>query len=111
MIPLSVIVVELCLSPKSKTAYKAIKKAVSMAESSEFTMPTYLKYNAFGVKNSDKYDYENEKIWHLIQYLPDEIKDVKFYNPNKKGMEKRLYENYLATKKFKRTKLAKIKKT
>ncbi|MBQ1341478.1 MAG: replication-associated recombination protein A, partial [Erysipelotrichaceae bacterium] len=42
--------------------------------------------------------------WHLIQYLPDELKDVQFYSPNtNSSYEKALAENYEKLKKYYRT--------
>ncbi|MCF0110330.1 MAG: replication-associated recombination protein A, partial [Erysipelotrichaceae bacterium] len=35
-----------------------------------------------GLEEEEKYDYGSPHKWHKIQYLPDEIKDVRFYEPN-----------------------------
>ena len=51
-----------------------------------------------------KYDYGRSDIWPKLQYLPDKIKDAKFYIPeNTSTYEKTLASNYEKINQTKRT--------
>ena len=57
-------------------------------------MPDYLKYTPTALHEEDRYDYGMSAIWPYIQYLPDELKDARFYSPGNQGKyEKALAEN------------------
>lgn len=103
LIPLGLQVIELCLSPKSKSANNAIHKASYIANTRALSIPKYLKLNPIGLNNDEKYDYDNPNIWHKIQYLPDEIKEMEFYFPANNQYEKTLLDNYNQLKKYHRT--------
>ena len=50
------------------------------------------------------YQYDRSDLWHKIQYLPDSIKDMEFYQPiNLNSAEKTLANNYNELKKFRRS--------
>lgn len=101
IIPLSVAVIDLTLSPKSKSAYNAINKAKYTENCS---VPNYLKLNPVNIDEEDKYDYDRSELWPYIQYLPKEIKDMEFYNPStNSSYESQLARNYEVLKKLKRT--------
>ena len=84
VIPLGTIVVEMALSPKSNTGYCAIHAAMEDLEKGNTgPLPPHLKnvYQFDG--NSDKYLYPHDYPGAVVeqQYLPDEIKDKKYFRP------------------------------
>lgn len=75
---LSNIVIEMALSPKSNTAYLAIAKAVQDIDTKNIgDIPKYLKSPYIGYKYP--HDYKGSVVKQ--QYLPDGIKDAKYYIP------------------------------
>ena len=47
------------------------------------------------MKEEDKYPYDRPDLWEKIQYLPDYIKNMRFYKPQESSQyEKILNENY-----------------
>lgn len=84
------IVIEMALSPKSNTAYLAIAKAVQDIETKNVgDIPKHLKSPYIGYKYP--HDYKESIVKQ--QYLPDGIKDAKYYIPK----ETSKYENALKT--------------
>lgn len=112
-IPLSVIVIEMALSPKSKSAEHAIDSALYTVKTTAHQVPRYLRLNAVGVDEEDMYDYDRSDLWHKIQYLPDEIAGSQFYNPqNLNSAEKTYASNFETLKKTKRSnKMRELKKS
>lgn len=111
-IPLGVAVIDLTLSPKSKSGCLAIHAAQDEVRQHPLAPPEYIRLTPVGMKDEDKYPYDRPDIWHKIQYLPDEIKDINFYKPNtNSSYEAQLAENFKELKKYARSKeLAKLKK-
>lgn len=97
-IPLSQLVIYLCCSPKSHSAYKAINAAMKAAEDfPDAKIPKHLK-NAVtsfdrsqNIGESYKYPHEDPNYKHLT-YLPDDLKGARFYHPIKSGLESRMSE-------------------
>ena len=108
VIPLGTIVVEMALSPKSNTGYMAIHAAMEDLENGNTgPLPPHLKnvYQFDG--NNDKYLYPHDYpgAWVNQQYLPDKIKNAKYYNPkNSSKYEEALMERYYAIEKAKNKK-------
>ena len=108
VIPLGTIVVEMALSPKSNTGYMAIHAAMEDLEKGNTgPLPPHLKnvYQFDG--NNDKYLYPHDYpgAWVNQQYLPDKIKNAKYYNPkNSSKYEEALMERYYAIEKAKNKK-------
>ena len=101
---LSNAVIDLALSPKSRSACEAISTAIKDVNSSAYQVPKYLRLTPVGLEEIDSYDYTRKDIWHKIQYLPDEIKDKEYYDPNtNSSYESQLAKNYDEIKKTKRT--------
>ena len=76
IIPLANVVIELALSPKSNSANLAINKALSDIETGRCgNVPNHIKTNSLDYKYP--HDYPN----HFVnqQYLPDNIKNKKYY--------------------------------
>lgn len=75
---LSNIVIEMALSPKSNTAYLAINKAINDLETKNIgDIPSHLKSPYIGYKYPHNYKGSVVKQ----QYLPDNIKNEKYYIP------------------------------
>lgn len=103
-IALSVIVIELALSPKSKSAEAAIDKARQIVENSAGRVPPYLQYSPVSLDEDEKYDYDRADLWHRLQYLPDSLKNQRFYTPqNLNSNEKIFKQNLDELKKIKRS--------
>lgn len=97
-------VIDLCLSPKSKSAEEAIDKAIQSSKRHIHPMPIYLKYTPVGLDEEDKYDYGRNDLFSKIQYLPDAIKNETFYIPNENSQYEQVLSNNLKKlKKQKRT--------
>ena len=103
-IPLSVAVVELALSPKSNTAYKALDAALAdIRKQHTGDVPNHLKDTHYqGAKQLNrgtdyKYPHHYDGHWVKQQYLPDKIKNRSYYQPTETGKFERalkiVYEN------------------
>lgn len=93
-IPLANAVILVCLAPKSNSAYNAINEATSdIASGKVFPFPRHLQNkhcDGVDVKNKGQfylYPHEFENHWVLQQYLPDELKDTRYYTPDKNKTE------------------------
>ncbi|WP_430785077.1 replication-associated recombination protein A [Virgibacillus flavescens] len=91
-IPLSVAIVELCLSPKSNTAYKALDAALSdIRNGKSGEIPAHLKDSHYsgasklgrGVEYKYPHNYENN--WVNQEYLPSIIRKREYYKPKNTG--------------------------
>ncbi len=104
-IPLGFAVVDLALSPKSKSAEAGIHSAIELVNTKDFLMPDYLKLTPVGLEDDEKYNYDRLDVVEKIQYLPSLIKDMKFYNPNYSSgpYELSLIKNYERLKRINRT--------
>lgn len=87
-IPLAVAIVELCLSPKSNTAYKALDAALHDIRSGHTgDIPKHIKDSHYqGAKTLQrgvdyKYPHNYDGSWISQQYLPDAIKNKQYYIP------------------------------
>ncbi|MGM0639925.1 MAG: replication-associated recombination protein A [Thermotogota bacterium] len=96
-IPLSEATVYLAAAPKSNSSYKAYLKAKEFIKNNNFRIPFHLM-NAIN-KNMKKQGYGNNyKYPHDFggyikeKYMPENYKDVTFYNPKNNGLEKKIGE-------------------
>ena len=105
-------VIDLTLSPKSKSGCIAIHAALAEVEKHAYPVPDYLRLTPVGMNDEDKYPYDRPDLWHKIQYLPNTVKSIQFYEPNTNSTyEKQLASNLIELKKTKRvTDIAKLKK-
>lgn len=104
IIPLGVHIIDLCLSPKSRTGVDAVHSAQAIVESKAYDMPKYLKLTPVGLPKDEQYSYDRYDCFHKIQYLPDEIKNLDLlsnFNPNR--YEQQLKQIYDELKKNERT--------
>ena len=106
-IPLADAVILVCLSPKSNSAYNAINKAISDVRLGiSGSIPRHLQNKHFdgadvkikGQHYLYPHDYENHYVPQ--QYLPDNIKEKKYYefgeNKNEQSFKK--YSDFLKNK-------------
>lgn len=77
-IPLAVMVVDLALSPKSNSAHVALDEALQDIETGNTgNVPNHIKTNSVDYKYPHNYPHAFVKQ----QYLPDKIKNRKYYHP------------------------------
>lgn len=78
VIPLSNVVIELALSPKSNSAYLAINKVLTDIENGNaYSVPKHINSTAFGYK----YPHDYKDAFVVQQYLPNELINRKYYIP------------------------------
>lgn len=103
-IPIASVILDLCLSPKSKSSENAIDAALASLASHPYKAPQYLRLTPVGLEDDEKYDYSRPELWEYIQYLPEPIKNEQFYIPWMSSQyEKALAENYRRLLKHGRT--------
>lgn len=87
VIPLSAIVIEMALSPKSNSAYLAIDKALTTIRTRSCgSVPKHLYTHS----KDYKYPHNYKNSYVEQQYLPDNIKGEKFYYPKNNTYENNL---------------------
>lgn len=86
-IPLSAVVIEMALSPKSNSAEMAIDKALQIiSNTNSGNVPSHIKNG-----NPDyKYPHDYKNSYVKQQYLPDNIKNAKIYYPKDNKNERML---------------------
>ncbi len=83
-IPLGTIVTEMALSPKSNSAHVALDLALSDIENGTTgNLPEHIKTNS----PLYKYPHDYPNSWVKQQYLPDNIKNKKYYQPKNNKYE------------------------
>lgn len=97
-IPLGTIVAEMALSPKSNTAHIALDEAIKdIEEGNVGTIPAHIKTNS----PLYKYPHDYKGAYVVQQYLPDKLKNKKYYHPKDIGYEKNIKEIYERLEKLK----------
>ena len=88
-------------APKSNASYLAIDKALDYVRNHPgYAIPPYLQDSHYrGAAKLGRgldYKYAHDFPGHYVdqQYLPDEIKDVKFYEPTDIGFEQKIREYF-----------------
>lgn len=105
-IPLADCVVDLCLSPKSNSAYAALDAAITdIRTGATGDVPDHLRDSHYkGAKDLERgvgyqYPHNFEDFWVNQQYLPDKIKDAHYYHPKASGKyEQALGQQYYRIK-------------
>ena len=97
-IPLGTIVAEMALSPKSNTAHVALDKALEDIENGNTgNVPNHIKTSS----TDYKYPHDYKGAYVKQQYLPDKLKNKKYYQPKDIGYEKQIKEIYDRLEKLK----------
>ncbi len=91
-IALGTIVTEMALSPKSNTAHVALDEALNDIENGNVgDIPKHLK----NPSTTYKYPHDYKNAFVKQQYLPNKLKNKKYYHPKDLGYESKLKEIYL----------------
>ena len=83
-------------APKSNAAYLSIDAALESVRTQKTTVPVHLQdahyKGAAKLGHGTGYKYAHDYPEHYVkqQYLPDEIKDARFYEPTEMGYEKNI---------------------
>lgn len=98
-IPLAEAAVYLACAPKSNAAYLGINKAWELVSgSSQPSVPLHLRnpvtkgMKGMGYGRGYKYPHDYPGHYTHQEYLPEQLKNVRFYNPGNLGHEKRIQE-------------------
>lgn len=98
-IPLAMAAVYIAGSPKSNSAYTAIDEALADLRQLPFSgVPMHLRdahyAGARDLGHGKGYQYAHDYPGSYVkqQYLPDELKDKRYYTPHKLGEEKKILE-------------------
>ena len=98
-IPLGTIVTEMALSPKSNTAHIAFDKALEdIVQGNVGSIPKHIKPDS----PDYKYPHDYKGAYVVQQYLPDRLKNKKYYHPKDIGYEKNIKEIYERLEKLKK---------
>ena len=95
---LSQAVLYVATAPKSNSAVNAITAATQNVRQYKTTVPAHLQDAHYGgsqkLGHGVGYKYAHDYPHHYVeqQYLPDEIKDARFYEPGDNGKEKEIKE-------------------
>ena len=96
---LAEVAVYVAMSPKSNASYMAIERATAEVENNiQAPVPAHLQdahysgHEDLGHGVGYKYAHDFPNHWVDQQYLPDAIKDKKFYEPGDLGVEKQMKE-------------------
>ncbi len=91
-IPLAQTIIELALSPKSNSAYSALDLAINdIRRGNTGNVPTHIKTNS----KTYLYPHNYKNSYVKQQYLPDKLKNRKYYNPklnNNEQMYKKIQD-------------------
>ncbi len=90
-IPIGTIIVEMALSPKSNTGHISFDAALKdIEEGNVGTIPNHIKTDS----TTYKYPHDYKGAYVVQQYLPDKIKNKKYYIPKDIGYEKNIKAIY-----------------
>ncbi len=86
--PLSVVVIEMALSPKSNSADTAINMAINdINEGNTGRIPEHIKTTS----PNYKYPHNYPNYWVKQEYMPDKLRGRKYYTPRKNKFETEMY--------------------
>ena len=98
-LPLSNAAILIATAPKSNSACLAIDAAISdIHQGKGINVPRQLQNTHYDGKDAKvkgqnyKYPHDYSHHWVKQQYLPDDVKDRKIYNPSDHGFEKTIQE-------------------
>ncbi len=87
-------------APKSNAACQAISRAMAaVKESGSLPIPVHLQDRHYSgaekLRRGEGYKYAHDYPKHYVaqQYLPDGLRDARFYEPSENGYEKRIREH------------------
>ncbi len=87
--PLSVVIIEMALSPKSNSANCAIDEAIQDIENGNVgRIPEHIRTTS----PNYKYPHNYPNYWVDQQYMPDKLRNRKYYSPRKNKFETEMYK-------------------
>lgn len=90
-IPIGTIVTEMALSPKSNSAHIAFDEAIKDIEDGNVgSIPKHIKPDS----SEYKYPHDYKGAYVVQQYLPDKLKNKKYFHPKDIGYEKNIKDIY-----------------
>ena len=100
-IPMTEAIIYVCLAPKSNSVVNALYAADAASRKAEDeSIPTYLKDVNYKSERIEGYKYPHDYGgWVEQQYLPDAIKDDRYFFPGENGAERGRYLPKIETKK------------
>ena len=108
-LPLAQAVTYLALAPKSNASYLAYRRAAETAnEKPPYPVPLHIRnaptslMKGLGYGKDYQYPHDFEDAFVLQEYLPEALRNVRFYHPKESGFEKELAQRldaYLARRK------------
>ena len=88
-------ILDLALSPKSRSSEEAIDRAISSINKHSYEAPRFIRLTPVGLEEDERYSWDREDLWEYYQYLPDEVSQELFYKPwMNSSYERTLAENY-----------------
>mgnify|MGYP002523348107 CR=1 FL=1 len=98
-IPIGEIICEMALSPKSNTSHIAFDEALSDIEQGNVgVVPDVIRISS----TTYKYPHDYPGAFVVQQYLPDKLKNKKYYHPKDIGYEKQFKDIYEKLEKLKK---------
>lgn len=94
------IVIEICLSQKSNSAYMAIMSALEDVQSGKaYSVPNHIKDQSYKSasklgRTGYKYPHDFANAWVKQDYLPKELRNKKYYKPSKYSINEQKLEKY-----------------
>ena len=99
-IPIGQIVTEMALSPKSNSSHLAFDSALQdIYDGNVGSIPNHIKTTS----TDYKYPHDYPGAYVVQQYLPDKLKNKKYFTPKDIGYEKNIKEIYERLEKIKRS--------
>ena len=87
--PLSVVIIEMALSPKSNSADTAINEAIQDIENGNVgRIPEHIRTTS----PNYKYPHNYPNYWVDQQYMPDKLRNRHYYSPRKNKFETEMYK-------------------
>ncbi len=87
--PLSVVIIEMALSPKSNSADAAINEAIQDIENGNVgRIPEHIRTTS----PNYKYPHNYPNYWVDQQYMPDKLRNRHYYSPRKNKFETEMYK-------------------
>ncbi|MBP3631164.1 MAG: hypothetical protein J6J23_06750 [Clostridia bacterium] len=113
LIPMTHAIINTATSPKSNAVVVARDSAIEAVKTSLLdAVPDHLKNYNFMNEKRAKYKYPHDFGGYVAQqYLPDSVKDKKFYHPTENGNEKKIKEFMEAIKEATEEQKSKSKKS
>jgi putative ATPase len=98
VLPLAQAITYCATAPKSNASYAAWLRAVEDAQRGSLEIPLHIRNAPTGLMKKlgygERYQYPHDSPDHFVRetYLPDELKDRRYYQPSQQGYERHIAE-------------------